>query len=263
MSHIRQKTTRKNKSNRIFIIGSLFILLFAFFDVMTGTANAATVSGTTHRSNPTKIMKSNLAELSGTKDLVLDWQTQSYSINFNLPAHDWYEKLDLFISATPEGRVSKRTPLLISFNGSDPIALNGRGSRFDAHIRLETSRVFALPIIRLPSHTRHLRTRSCLTGSHGKWNFDLSRSKLVATTRAKSRNLNISEIEPRLFTRDDNAKTGCHHCQRCTNKLTLEAILAQGIAQRTHALPSFQFTHKPCRLHRVDRYEQAIATIGQ
>ena len=206
---------------------------------MTGTANAATVSGTTHRSNPTKIMKSNLSDLSGTKDLVLDWQTQSYNINFNLPAHDWYEKLDLFISATPEGGVSKRTPLLISFNGSDPIALNGRGSRFDAHIRLDTSRIRAAN----NSLTITYQTPSdanCLTGAHGKWNFDLSRSKLVATTRAKSRNLNISEIEPRLLHAMTTPKRVAI-IAKGANKFALEAILAQGIAQRTHALPSFQF----------------------
>lgn len=240
MSHIKQNLKRKSNSLRIFLIGSFFISLFALFDILTANAHAATTGGLTHKSNPVKILKSNLAELSGHNDLVLDWHTQSYEINFNLPTHEWYEALELFISASPEGGVSKRTPLTISFNGSDPIAINPRGSRFDAHIRLDTSRIRPLNnslkiTYQTPSDV------DCLTPSHGKWNFDLSKSKLIARTRSKPRNLNISEIEPRLSHPMTTPKRVAI-IARGANKQALEAILAQGIAQRTHTLPSFQFT---------------------
>ena len=239
MSHIKHNTTRKSRKLRILVIGCLFLCLFALLDILTPTASAAVKTGLTHKSNPSRVLKANLADLSGNQSVILDWRTQSNEITFNLPAHDWYENLDVFISATPEGNVSSRTPILLSFNGSAPIALNGRGSRFDAHIRLDTSRV------RASGNTLTLTYQTpsdvnCLMKQHGKWIIDLQRSKLVTRTRAKQRNMSIAEIEPLLA----HAMTTPGHVAilaKGSQKFALEAILAQGVAQRTHALPDFQF----------------------
>ncbi len=240
MSHIKQNAARKNKSLRILLIGSLFIALFGFIDVFASAAHAATNKGRTHSANPSYVLKSNLADLSHSDTAILDWHTQSYEITFNMPAHDWYENLDLFLSALPEGNVSRRTPLLISYNGAAPIALNGKGAQFDAHIRLDPSR------IRINHNTIKITYQTpsdadCLTSAHGKWVLDLSRSKLVVKARAKGRKFHISDVEPRL-THPMTAPKRVALIAKGTQKFALEAILAQGIAQRTHDLPNFKFT---------------------
>ncbi|PHR94336.1 MAG: hypothetical protein COA69_01705 [Robiginitomaculum sp.] len=240
MSHIRRNSARKSKSIRVFLYGCLFIFLFTFIEVFSGIAHAATTSNTNFNTGPHYILKSSLSDLSSDKQAILDWRTQSYELKFNLPAYDWYETLELFLSAYPEGPVNRHAPLMISYNGAAPIALNGQGSRFDAHIRLDPSRIRATNNSIKISY-KIPKDQNCLTDQDGKWVLDIAHSKLVAKARAKKRALYISEVEQRLA-HPMTSPNRIAILAKGNNANALEAILAQALAQRTHTLPQFQFS---------------------
>ena len=234
MSHNRRKTaSNSNGFEGMFYIALLACLaIFLMFSAME--ASAATNPGTKVHKNPTYILKSTLEDLSVKDEAVLDWRTQSFDLAFDLPSHDWYESLDLFLSVTPDGNVSKSSPLMISYNGAKAIALNGHGSRFDAHIRLDPGRIrSARNIINISYKTPP--GANCLTDAHGKWLIDLSHSKLVARVRAKPRDMQIFEIEQRLG-HPMTAPKRVALLVKGPNKLALEALAAQGVAQRSYRL---------------------------
>ncbi len=215
----------------LLLVGLSTILVFG-----NAGASVANAAQTTTPSGQT--LKSSLLELSTQKTAELDWRTQSFEFNFDLPAHDWYDKLDLFLSAYPEGNVANGTPLLISYNGAQPVPLYGRASRFDAHIRMDTSR------IRLAGNTIKITYKTptgnaCLMPENGKWILDLSRSKLVARVRPKKRALQIVEIEQRLaHPMTAPKRVGIQAIGK--NKLAYEALSAQAIAQRMDFVPEFK-----------------------
>ncbi|MCF6274719.1 MAG: cellulose biosynthesis cyclic di-GMP-binding regulatory protein BcsB [Robiginitomaculum sp.] len=215
----------------------LLVCLAGIFIFAASNAQAA-VTATKTAKNPTYILKSSLSDMSKRDSAILDWRTQEYELAFDLPANDWYESLDLFISAYPEGQVAQGTPLLISYNGAKPVPIYGRASRFDAHIRMDTSRIrLSRNSIKISYQTP--RNADCLTPANGQWVIDLSRSKLVAKARAKNRQMNIAEIEQRLAhamtapKRVGITAIGSH-------KLAYEALAAQGIAQRMSFIPEFK-----------------------
>jgi len=241
--HNRHKQTINYTANRSVLrtVGFCLLLIFQASILVFGNASASAVTAVTgnqSKARPPAILKSNLTDLSKQKYAELDWQTQSFELNFDLPAHDWYDKLDLFLSAYPEGNVARNTPLLISYNGAAPVPLYGRGSRFDAHIRMDTSR------IRLRNNTIKISYKtpvgnSCLTPDNGKWVLDLSRSKLVASVRAKKRAMQIVEVEKRL-THPMTAPKRVGIVAIGKNKLAYEALSAQAIAQRMDFVPDFK-----------------------
>ncbi|MCF6221940.1 MAG: cellulose biosynthesis cyclic di-GMP-binding regulatory protein BcsB [Robiginitomaculum sp.] len=215
----------------------LLVCLAGIFIFAASSAQAA-VTTTKTAKNPTYILKSSLSDMSKRDSAILDWRTQEYELAFDLPANDWYESLDLFISAYPEGQVARGTPLLISYNGAKPVPIYGRASRFDAHIRMDTSRIrLSKNSIKISYQTP--RNADCLTPANGQWVIDLSRSKLVAKARAKNRQMNIAEIEQRL----GHAMTAPKRVGITaigSHKLAYEALAAQAIAQRMSFIPEFK-----------------------
>ncbi len=218
---------------------SVILLCFtAMFAFAATTAHASVPAYSKPAKNPTYILKSNLDAMTSKDTVILDWRTQTFKLAFDLPPNDWYESLDLFLSAYPEGQVARGTPLLISYNGAKPVPIYGRASRFDAHIRMDTSR------IRLSGNTIKIsyqtpQNADCLTPANGQWVLDLSRSKLVAKARAKKRAMQISEIEQRLA----HAMTAPKRVgitAKGANKLAFEALAAQAIAQRMNFVPEFK-----------------------
>ncbi|PHR59359.1 MAG: hypothetical protein COA43_09510, partial [Robiginitomaculum sp.] len=239
MSHIKQKSARKSRSKRIFVIGCLFLCIFNIVDFFAFTASAATTTQA-RRQAPTFILKSNLSDLTSRTQVALDWREQSFEVRFDLSQQERYEKLDLFLSAFPEGQVNKKSLIVLTYNDSDPIVLRGQGARFDAHIRLDPSRIRKTNnIIKIKYHAPS--GENCLTQDDGKWTIDLSRSKLVARVHSRDRKLQISEIEPRLAHPMTSPKRVAI-IAKGKQAYALEAILAQGIALRTFKQPQFQFT---------------------
>ena len=240
MSQNRHKQTSGHTVNSYLpkTIGFYLLLICLASILVFGNASASVPNSTQTAAAPGQILKSSLLDLSTRKTAELDWRTQSFELNFDLPAHDWYDKLDLFLSAYPQGNVARGTPLLISYNGAQPVPLYGRASRFDAHIRMDTSR------IRLTGNTIKITYKtptgsSCLTPGNGKWVLDLSRSKLVASVRPKKRALQIVEIEQRLaHPMTAPKRVGIQAIGK--NKLAYEALSAQGVAQRMDFVPEFK-----------------------
>ncbi len=242
MSQNKQKNLEFNsKRHMSFEQGFYSLLLLCFASLLVFTPNFAQAAVTTNAKinrNQTYILKSNLEKMARKDNAILDWRTQEFELKFDLPANDWYENLDLFLSAYPEGRVMRGTPLLISFNGTKPVPIYGRASRFDAHIRMDTSRIrLSGNSIKISYQTP--RNAACLTPDNGQWILDLARSKLVAKARTKNRDMQIIEIEQRLA----HAMTAPKRVgitAKGNYKLAYEALAAQGIAQRMAFVPNFK-----------------------
>jgi hypothetical protein len=242
MSQNSQNTLEFNSNRRISFEQIFYTaLLFCFASLLILapiSAQAAVTTRTKVSKNQTYVLKSNLANMATKDNAILDWRTQEFELKFDLPANDWYENLDLFLSAYPEGRVARGTPLMISYNGTKPVPIYGRASRFDAHIRMDTSR------IRLSGNSIKIsyktpRNADCLTPDNGQWILDLARSKLVAKARTKNRDMQIIEIEQRLA----HAMTAPKRVSITAmgrNKLAYTALAAQGIAQRMSFVPEFK-----------------------
>ncbi len=240
MSHNRYKQTVNHTENGSVLRAAGFcLLLICLASILVfGNASASVARGGQSEIPSAKILKSSLEDLSRRDTAELDWQTQSYELNFDLPAHDWYDKLDLFLSAYPEGNVAQSTPLLISYNGAAPVPLYGRASRFDAHIRMDTSRI-RLTGNRIKITYKTPIGNSCLRPDNGKWVLDLSRSKLVASVRAKKRAMQIVEIEKRL-SHPMTAPKRVGIIAVGKNKLAYEALGAQAVAGRMDFVPDFK-----------------------
>jgi len=243
MSHNKRNYAAKsNLFESMFYTGLLLCIaaFFSFFTVFTVQAHAAEAASTTKSSkNPSYVLKAGLDELSHMDKAVLDWRTNTYTLSFDLPAHDWYDDLDLFISAYPEGNVSTSAPLIISYNGTEPIRLDGQGSSFEAQISLKTSRIRTAGNkieISFPAQNN----AACLGQDDGRWVIDLSRSKLVARARAKNRDMQVREIEPRLI-HPMTAPKRVAIIAMGNHRPALEALAAQGIALRMEDVPQYQF----------------------
>lgn len=240
MSQISLKNTGyftylKQSFARPFVLCLAVICLF-----LASPAMAAVNSGIKTEKNPVRVLKTTLAELADRNQATLDWQTQEFELIFDLPADGWYESMDLFLTAIPEGNVGTTDPITISYNGEEPISLYGQASRFDAHIKLDPSRIrTARNSLKIRYKTPH--HQDCLSPAHGKWILDLGRSKLATKTRSKPRDLQIVEFKQKL-----------NHPMTAPNRVAirafgkdksgLEALVAQGIASRMDTMPSFQFT---------------------
>jgi hypothetical protein len=221
-------------------IARCFLLCLAFFCLfLTNSSFAAVNPGTKTERSPVRVLKSTLSDFAKRDQAVLDWQTQEFELIFDLPADGWYESLDLFLTAIPEGNVGTTDPITISYNGEKPISLYGQASRFDAHIKLDPARIrTARNSLKIRYKTPH--KKDCLRPEHGKWIIDLSRSKLATKTRAKSRDLQIVEFKQKLNHPMTAPKRVAIRAFGA-NKTGLEALVAQGVASRMDTLPSFQF----------------------
>lgn len=217
------------------------VLCLAFFSLFLAQSSIAAVNpGTKTERNPIRVLKSTLSELSDRNQVTLDWQNQEFELVFDLPGDGWYESLDLFLTAIPEGNVATTDPITISYNGEKPIPLYGKASRFDAHISLDPARIrTARNSLKIRYKTPH--KSDCLTPAHGKWILDFNRSKLATKTRSKPRDLQIVEFKQRLIHPMTAPKRVAIRAFG-PEKTALEALVAQGIASRMDSIPSFQFT---------------------
>ncbi len=243
MYQYRRKTTELTTSFGKIVIGFISLALVGVLGLTASSAFAASYTSVKFQKNPRIVLKSNLAEIAGHNETRLDWARQATVLNFDLPRHNWYEKLDLFLSVYPEGKVAKGAPVEVSLNGGQPIALYGQGAAFEAHITLDTGRI-QLQDNRLTIRYKTPAGKTCLSPAEGGWVVDMKRSRLVATTRPKKRAMQIVEVEQRLAHAMAAPKrvriiaTGDNHTE-------LEALVAQAIAERMKFVPDFKLASGP------------------
>lgn len=240
MSHNRHRNTAKTTDFEGVFYRCLLTCLAGFLLIFAADAGATVNPGAKLQKNPTRVLKTTLSEIAQRDQAVLDWKTQEFELNFDLPSDSWYQSMDLFLTVVPDGNVSATAPITVSYNGEKPIPLYGQRSRFDAHIKLDPARIRAARnSLKFSYQTPH--KTDCLTPEHGQWIIDLSRSKLSAKSRSKPRILQISEIETRLSHPMTAPKRVAIRAVG-DNKYGLEALAAQGIAGRMKTVPSFQFS---------------------
>lgn len=141
MSHNSHKNTGNITGFERNIVHYILLSLACFCLFFANSSFAVINPGTKTERNPVRVLKSTLSELTDRNQAVLDWQTQEFEPIFDLPTDGWYESLDLFLTAIPEGNVGTTDPITISYNGEKPISLYGQASRFDAHIKLDPARI--------------------------------------------------------------------------------------------------------------------------
>lgn len=220
----------------------LIICLVLFTGLMAINGHAS-VSDTKIHPNSSYVLKTKLSSFTNQDLVKINPLRPVYTLKFDLPAHNWYENLEVFLSAYPTGPVKANANVLVSYNGSTPISLKAQGSRFDAHIRLDPDRI--------RTHGNELKffatgsaSKNCDVDNLPNWVLDFERSNLVSRARAKQRTVQIKDIKTLLanpMTSPKRVKISA----RGPHKIALEALVAQGVALRTSALPAFSLGKGP------------------
>jgi len=182
--------------------------------------------------------KTSLSAVEGLDARVLDWRNPSLDFTFDASETDWVEGLELLLSADPMGQVSRLTPLMIQFNGGDPMPVITRGQGFDARIKLDSARI--RPQNNTIKFTYNAPTgAACLTPQHGGWRLDFKNSLVIIKGRAKVRNFDISNVEDKLKN-PITAPKSVRLIARGPNTSKLQALAAQGVGLRMESVPEFK-----------------------
>jgi len=187
-----------------------------------------------------EISQTRLSAMRGSELSRIDWRQPEMKLRFDLTESDWIDGIDLILSMSPQGDVSRRGPVLVSLNNSAPLKMHPYGQSFDARLRFDESFVRAkgnVITIRVPVPDGG----PCLTAEHGSWNVNVKKSSIVVRTRAKSRNFFLREVADRLHNPTSTPKT-VSILANGNNKTRLEMLVAQGIALQTPEIPNFKTT---------------------
>lgn len=206
----------------------------ALFAVSTPAFAAASQAPQTRQ----EINQTRLNVIDGAAISRIDWRQPQMTLKFDLTESDWIDGIDLILSMTPQGNISKREPVLVSLNNSAPLVMNPYGQSFDARLRFDQSFVRAkgnVITIRVPAPDG----APCLTSKHGHWDVDTQKSSIVVRSRAKSRNFYLREVAERLQNPATAPKTVSLFAFG-GEKSRLEMLGAQGIALQTADIPNFK-----------------------
>ncbi|WP_409432561.1 cellulose biosynthesis cyclic di-GMP-binding regulatory protein BcsB [Litorimonas sp. RW-G-Af-16] len=176
------------------------------------------------------------------KARVLDWRKPALDLSFDLSEADHTDKLQLLLTADPLNKMSRDSEILVQFNNDTPVPIRTRGQGFDAQITLNPAKVRSRRnTIRLIYPTP--AGADCVMPQHGAWLIDLQNSKLVVGGRAKSRALQLREVEMRLdLPAIAPRRVGVITPQALNNATALQALAAQGVGLRMETLPTFTTT---------------------
>jgi len=187
-----------------------------------------------------EITQTRLAAMRGADVSRIDWRQPDMKLKFDLTEADWIDGIDLILSMTPNGNVSRRGPVLVSLNNSAPLKVHPYGQGFDARLRFDENFVRAkgnVITIRVPTPDG----APCLTSDHGGWDVNVKKSSIVVRTRAKSRNFFLREVSERLQNPTFTPKS-VSILANGNQKNRLEMLVAQGIALQTPEIPNFKTT---------------------
>ena len=208
------------------------LLLGALAAPVTANAAVATPEGRS------VVYKTSLSTLEGTDARVLDWRNPTLEFTFDASDTVWTDGLELLLSADPLGKVSRRTPLMVQFNNGKPTPVVTRGQGFDARIKLDPARIRPRNNkIRFTYNTP--AGAECLSPEHGGWRLDFKNSLIILKARAKTRNLDIREVETKL-SNPTTAPKSVRLLARGANTAKLQALAAQGVGLRMKTLPEFK-----------------------
>ncbi len=161
---------------------------------------------------------------------VLDWQNPNYTVKFDVPETDWTSSLRLSLSADPVGNMPRSAEIYVKFNQAAPIKVVTKGRGFDAALSLETTGIRSRGNV-LNIYYAAPTDSNCLQSRDGGWALNLDESKLTLQSRAKSRNLIVSDIEAEL----SNPLTAPRRVSLVSygkNKTQLQSLLAQAVGMR-------------------------------
>lgn len=168
---------------------------------------------------------------------VLDWRTPTYSLKFDVPDMDWTSSLQLTLSMDPVGTVSPDADIYVQFNQAAPVKVVTKGRGFDARLSLEAARVRPRGNILRVMYQAPAQAE-CLRPQDGAWALNLVASKLTRRHQAKSRQLNVSDIEAAL-SNPLNAPEEVSLVATGPSATQLQSLLAQAVGQRMEKTPDF------------------------
>ncbi len=165
----------------------------------------------------------------------LDRRTPVAEMRFDLSQADIVKDLSLTISADPLPGVDPSLPLTVQFNNGAPVKLTTRGQGFDATVSLDATRARA--------HGNSLRFSHAVpcNASGGGYTLNLDESRIDVRARAKSRSLQLREVESRLSA-SAFAPNTVGLVATGANATRLQALGAQAIGLRMSAIPDFATT---------------------
>ena len=175
----------------------------------------------------------------GLDEVVLDWRTPIQSFTLELAPSNWVESADLVlwadpidvVGANPQGR-----DIRVSLNGGDPVPVELDRVGFTARIPLP------LEDIRPGTNTVRIALENapgtCLHAGHGGWTVDLLRSRLETKARPRESAILLDELRAWLA-RPTTQPIVAGIRTVGEDASAWEALIAQGLALRTHHVPRY------------------------
>lgn len=207
---------------------------------LVAAASPAFAAASQAPSTRQEISQTRLAAMKGSEVTRIDWRQPEMKLKFDLTESDWIDGIDLILSMTPQGDVSRKGPVLVSLNNGAPLKMYPYGQSFDARLRFDESFIRAkgnVITIRVPAPDG----APCLTSDHGHWDVNTKKSSIVVRTRAKSRNFYLREVTERLQNPTTAPKT-VSLLAFGGQIARLQMLAAQGIALQTVEIPNFKTT---------------------
>lgn len=242
MIRINHTSTSQNGQNKVnkplrgrntllWIAGVFIWLMF-----IAGSALADTPSRNQVRKMDS--YKVTLADLSNTSEPRLDWRNPVYNLQFETPTSDWVERIDLYLKIHAEGRVNASAPIYVQFNNADPVPISSRGNSFEARLSLDISKVKAH---RNTISIRYANESTCLTPQDGAYSINMEDSLVVVKASTPSRAYYLRDVKDLMNSPMTAPKTIAINAVG-SDKLTYEALAAQGLALNMPELPRFNLS---------------------
>lgn len=170
-----------------------------------------------------------------TRDLsirTLDWRMPQVELRFDLSHADITQALSVTLSADPLPGVDATIPLMIQFNGSDPIEIETRGNTTNTVIDLDPGRA------RDTGNVLRVSYATSCKAPVGGYQINLDRSRLDLTALPKGHQLELRDVERRFSSLTFAPKTvGLISNGDMATKG--QALAAQGVGLRTDKIPTF------------------------
>jgi len=162
----------------------------------------------------------------------LDWRTPQVEIRFDLSHADITQALSVTLSADPLPGVDATIPLMMQFNGSDPIEIETRGDATNTVIDLDPGRA------RDTGNVLRVSYATSCKAPVGGYQINLDRSRLDVTALPKGHQLELRDVERRFSSLTFAPKTvGLISNGDMATKG--QALAAQGVGLRTDKIPTF------------------------
>ncbi len=216
------------------ILGMGLILWLSMF-AGTSTAFAKTYDNNLRKS---VTYKANLGAFTDLSNPQLDWRNPKVDVSFDLPASDWVSSVDLYLNVHAENQPNKRVPLYVHYNDAPPMAVYPKGHSFTAQIKLDKAYIKARRNVIGLSYSK---IGGCIEPSDGSWTIDLDDSLLLVKSTTPSTTFEMSDVKE-ILSSSLSAPGTVSIIANGADKLSYEALIAQGTALNMTGLPRFSLT---------------------